>query len=105
MLVYEGGKKSSKKRKRYERREGGRTENWRSPSSTRLLKSKLKQRVEEAHHEAIKMTTRARDRAVMAETKANAAAAKSKVAETRAAEARRHADGASNRVEQTAKIS
>ena len=111
VLVYEGGKKSSKKGKnREEIREEGRWENGKLEEPVKyknfkVVKSELKQRVEEAHQEAIKAATQARDRAVLAETKANAAAAKSKVAETRAAEARRHADGASSRVEQTAKIS
>ena len=97
-----GGRRVAKNRE--EIREEGRWENGKLDESIKykVVKSELKQRVKE---EAIKAATQGRDRAVVAETKVNAAAAKSKIAETRAAEARRHADGASNRVEQTAKKS
>lgn len=95
-------------KKREEIREEGRWDNGKlveRVKQKKVIKSDTKLRVEEAHQEAIKAAISARDMARLAESKANAAAAKSKVAEVIAREGRQHAATAVARMERTAKIS
>ncbi len=106
VLVYES--LTEKGEKREERKEEGIWENGRLIEPIKyknnIIKSDLQSKVEGAHTEAIKAAHAARDKALLAETKANAAAAKSHVAEMRAMEARQHAVAASRIVENAAKI-
>ena len=108
VLIREGFKEGKRGITREEIKEEGRWENGKlveMVKNYKVMKTELKQKVEEAHQEAIKAATLARDRALISETKANAAAAKSKVSEQRANEARQHALTASRQVEHTIKIS
>ena len=108
VLVHEGHKTGKKGTKREEVKEEGRWDNGKLVEPVkyaRVMKTELKLKVDEAHHEAIKAASHAREQALLAEAKANAAAAKSKVADLRAIEAQQDAESAANIVEQTVKIS
>lgn len=108
VLVHEGHKAGKRGKSKEETKEEGRWENGKLVEPvkyTRMMKTELKLRVDDAHQEAIKAASRVRDQALIAEAKANAAAARSKVAEMRAIEAKHHAEIASSRVENTLKIS
>jgi hypothetical protein len=107
VLVHEGHRTGKKGKNKEEIKEEGRWDNGKlvEPVKYPRMKTELKLRVEEAHQEAIKAASHAREQAMIAETRANAAAGKSKVADVRALEARQHAENASSHVEQTVKIS
>lgn len=109
VLIREGVKNGKKGKNKDEVKEEGKWEDGKLIEPVKykikMMKTDLKQKVEEAHHEAIKAAIIARDKALAAETKANAAVAKSKVAELRANEAREHARTAATKVETTVTIS
>ena len=110
VLIREGVKNGKKGKNKDEVKEEGKWEDGKLAEPVKyknfkVMKTDLKQKVEEAHHEAIKAAIIARDKALAAETKANAAVAKSKVAELRANEAREHARTASTKVETTVMVS
>lgn len=108
VLIHEGYKTGKKGKNKEEVKEEGRWDNGKLVEPvkyTRMMKTEQKLRVDDAHQEAIKAASRARDQALVAESKANAAAARSKVAETRAIEAKQHAKSASSKVEHTLRIS
>lgn len=108
VLVHEGYKSGKRGKRKEEVKEEGKWENGKLVEPvkyTRMMKTDLKSKVDEAHHEAIKAASHAREQALLAEAKANAAAAKSKVADLRAIEAQQNAESAANIVEQTVKIS
>lgn len=108
VLIYEGQDDRKKGGKKETVREEGRWDNGklveRFKHKSKVMKSEIQVKVEEAHTEALQAADQARDKAKVAEAKANAAAAKSKVAEMKAVEARQHAERARKGVENAARI-
>jgi len=108
VLVYEDPTSKKKEIRKEGRWKDGKLEEEAAKPSRNLLKNmrtELRGKVDEAHHEAIKAATEAREKSKIAEMKANAASAKSKVAEARATDARQHAIAASKEVEKAIEIS
>ena len=107
VLVYEVRREKSGEERKMERIEKGRWDNGelKDQVKKKFIKTDLEIKVDNAHTKAIQAACLARDKATFAESKANAAAARSQVAEIKAVEARRHAAAASRKVEDAARIS